>query len=238
MSDQPNPNIPAHPSPFRYSLPHLAEHLTGSGSIKIVAIGSSTTAGEGGVVAYPYRLEEALRIKYVGRMIDVLNRGKSGDEARAELSRLESDVLDEAPALVIWQVGTNAVWKGYDLNDTVSAVREGIELLIGNGMDIVLMDPQYAPALLTSDKIEAVRRMVSAIAEAADGASAPVSVFRRFDLMRRWHEIEKISFDRMIDPTDPGRLHHSDWSARHVAGAVCDAIADGVSLAKQGAPPT
>ena len=82
-----------------------------SGPIKIVAIGSSTTAGEGGVVAYPYRLEEALRATYQGRMVDVLNRGKGGDEARTELARLETDVLREKPALVIWQVGTNAVWK-------------------------------------------------------------------------------------------------------------------------------
>lgn len=184
-------------------------------------------------MAYPYRLEEALRAKYQGRTVDVQNRGKSGDEARAELPRLQADVLQEMPALVIWQVGTNAVWKDYDLNDTASAIREGLELLIGNGMDIVLMDPQHAPALLTDDKIEAAGRMVSLIAEAADGASAPVNVFRRFDLMRRWHEMEKISFDRMIDPTDPDRLHHSDWSAVRVGQAVRDAIADGVAMATQ-----
>lgn len=236
MSDQPNPNIPAHPVPFRHPLSHLAEQVSGSGPIKIVAIGSSTTAGEGGVVAYPYRLEEALRAKYQGRMVDVLNRGKSGDEARAELSRLQADVLEEMPALVIWQVGTNAVWKDYDLNDTASAIREGLEILIGNGMDIVLMDPQYAPALLTDNKSEAAGRMVSLIAEAADGASAPVNVFRRFELMRRWHEMEKISLDRMIDPTDPDRLHHSDWSAVRVGQAVRDAIMDGVAMVTQVTP--
>jgi hypothetical protein len=196
MSDQPKPNIPAHPVSFRHSLPHLGEQLSGSGVVKIVAIGSSMTAGAGGVVAYPYRLEEALRRRYQGSMIDVLNRGKSGDEARAELSRLEADVLRERPALVIWQVGTNAVWKGYELDDTASAIREGLELLRGKGMDIVLMDPQYVPALLTHDKIEPAHRMVSLIAEAADGAKSPANVFGRFDLMRRWHQMERISFDR------------------------------------------
>jgi lysophospholipase L1-like esterase len=236
MSDQPNPNIPAHPVAFRYPLSHLAAQLSGNGPIKVVAIGSSTTAGEGGVVAYPYRLEEALRAQYQGRMVDVLNRGKSGDEARAELSRLQADVLEQTPALVIWQVGTNAVWKDYDLNDTASAIREGLELLIGIGMDIVLMDPQFAPALLTDDKLKAACRMVSLIAEAADGASAPVNVFKRFDLMQRWHEIERISFDRMIDPTDPDRLHHSDWSAVRVGQALRDAIADGVTRAAQTTP--
>jgi acyl-CoA thioesterase I len=42
-------------------------------------------------------------------MIDVRNRGKSGDEARAELCCLETDIVNERPALVVWQVGTNAV---------------------------------------------------------------------------------------------------------------------------------
>ena len=44
-------------------------------------------------------------------MIDVLNRGIGGQEAPEELSRFESDVIAEAPALVIWQVGTNAVYR-------------------------------------------------------------------------------------------------------------------------------
>jgi hypothetical protein len=35
----------------------------------------------------------------------------------------------------------------------------------------------------------------------------------------------------MIDQTDRDRLHHSDWSTRHVAQALCDAIVDGVASA-------
>ena len=53
MADQPNPNIRTNPVPFRHPLSRLAEQVSGSGPIKIVAIGSSTTAGEGGVVASP-----------------------------------------------------------------------------------------------------------------------------------------------------------------------------------------
>ncbi len=45
-------------------------------------------------------------------MIDVLNRGMGGQEAPIdELARFEPDVIGEAPALVIWQVGTNAVFR-------------------------------------------------------------------------------------------------------------------------------
>jgi hypothetical protein len=131
MANQPNPNIPTYPAAFRHPLSHLAEQMSGSGPIKIVAIGSSTTAGEGGVVAYPYRLEEALRAKYQERIVDVLHRGKSGEEVRAELSCLEADVVREKPALAISQVGTNAVWKSCDLDDTAAAISDGLELLRG-----------------------------------------------------------------------------------------------------------
>jgi hypothetical protein len=230
MTDQPNPNIPVHPAAFRHRLSNFAKALDGGGTVKIVAIGSSTTAGEGGIVAYPYRLEEALRGRYKDRMIDVLNRGKGGDEAPGEFLRLRPDVLAESPALVIWQVGTNAVWKGDDLNDTLKAINKGLEVLAGKGMDIVLMDPQFVPAIITDDKIEAANRMVSLIADAADAAKAPVNVFRRFDLMRKWHDLEKVSFDRILDPTDGSRLHHSDWSTKQMAQALCDTIVKSVSM--------
>src|SRR6202051_2403977 len=96
---------------FKYQLPHLVQSLKSQRKVKIVAIGSSSTAGEGKIVPYSCRLEMALRGRFHGRMIDVLNRGVGGQEALDELSRLDPDVIDEAPALVIWQVGTDAVFR-------------------------------------------------------------------------------------------------------------------------------
>ena len=45
------------------------------------------------------------------RRIDVLNRGIGGQEAIEELLRFDPDVFAEEPSLVIWQVGTNAVFR-------------------------------------------------------------------------------------------------------------------------------
>lgn len=183
MADQQNSYIPAHVEAFQYSLPNLARRLTASGAVKIVAIGSSSTSGEGDIAPYPYRLEVALRTKYPGRMIDVLNRGISGEEAREELARMRQDVIAEAPALTIWQVGTNAVWqKGHDLGDVAAAIEAGLKLLAGETTDVVIVDLQYAPAVLTDDKIDATRRMLSLITEVS--GAARVNVFRRFELMR------------------------------------------------------
>ena len=70
---------------FKYPLSHLKEALKRKRKIKIVAIGSSSTASEGRIIPYPCRLELALREGFHGRMIDVLNRGLSGQEAPAEI---------------------------------------------------------------------------------------------------------------------------------------------------------
>ena len=48
MSDQhPNSEIPAHHSPFEHPLSYFADRFNSAGPIKIVAIGSSSTAGGG-----------------------------------------------------------------------------------------------------------------------------------------------------------------------------------------------
>jgi len=232
MVDQPNNKfIPVHADAFLHPLPHFARDLKRGGSTKIVAFGSSSTAGEGEIVPYPHRLETALRAKYGGRMIDVLNRGKGGDEAPGELVRMQDDVIAENPTLVVWQVGTNAVWQlGHDLDVVGTAIERGLKMLLDGGRrDVVLMDLQFAPALVTDDKMDATTRMLSAISACADAAG--VNLFRRFGFMRRCHEIEKISFDRMIDPTDVERLHQSDWSARRIAYELSEAIAAAASLA-------
>jgi hypothetical protein len=235
MPDQhPNSEIPAHHSPFEHALTHFSERFNYGGPVKIVAIGSSSTAGEGGIAPYPCHLERALRDpwswpkgadKFKDRMIDVINRGKGGDEAPGEYERLQRDVIDEDPSLVIWQVGTNAVWKSFDLDTVAAKLDEGLKLLSGSrpGMDVVLMDMQYAPGILSDNRIDAAKRMVKLISDVA-AANPPVNLFRRFELMRRWREIEKNSFDRMIGLSDADRIHQSDWSTQRIGQALCEVI--------------
>jgi lysophospholipase L1-like esterase len=104
-----NPSkIPVLPIPFEHGLTHFAQSLT-AGRAKIVAIGSSTTAGEGNIPAYPGRLLSFLQNEYPNANIAMVNKGISGQEAPVELQRFDTDVIAEKPDLVIWQVGTNAV---------------------------------------------------------------------------------------------------------------------------------
>ena len=231
IHQQPNQLIPVHADALDQPLVNFASSLSGTRPVRIVALGSSSTAGEGGIVPYPYRLEAALRAKHNGRMIDVLNRGKGGEEAPAEVARMPDDVLSENPSLIIWQIGTNAVWQpGHDLKQVEVAIANGLALLDNLHADVILMDLQYAPALLTQDKIDATRYMLSAIDRLA-AAGKRVNVFHRFDMMRKWHELEGNSFDRIIDPNDEMRLHQSDWSAQRIGYELGEAIAAAVALA-------
>src|SRR5262245_59383677 len=90
---------------FRYPLKHLTKSLNTQRTTKIVAFDSSSTAGKGQVVPFPAYLELMLRgafgfqdTKFGKRMINVINRGVGGEEASTELPRMQSDVIDEAPA--------------------------------------------------------------------------------------------------------------------------------------------
>jgi hypothetical protein len=215
---------------FNYSFPNLAAALRTKGPVKIVAMGSSSTAGRDDVVPYPAWLEMYLRVKNDNNhRIDVLNRGRGGEEAPQELLRFDADIVADAPVLVIWQVGTNAVFhkNDYDIHDVAAKIADGLERLAHRPMDVLLIDPQYVPAMLLDDKADLAEHMVSLISEKAE--QAHVNVFHRWALMRHWHVHNNISFERMIDPTDPDRLHQNDASTQRLSRGLCDTIMKAVA---------
>ena len=232
--------IPVVPIPFEHGLTHFAQGLR-RGQAKIVAIGSSTTAGEGNIRAYPERLLSFLGAEYPDAEITMVNKGIGGQEAPIELLRFRDDVINRRPDLVIWQVGTNAVWQGPDQNppppsfdETTRAIRDGLlKLRDETQADVILMDLQYVPAVLTPAKKDKAIAMVEAISTLARDAG--VNVFRRFAFMKGLHEVEQVSFDRLVDPTDDSRLHDSDWATQRVACAVKCAIVGGVDKARSSA---
>ncbi|MGY8636306.1 SGNH/GDSL hydrolase family protein [Bradyrhizobium sp. 14AA] len=224
--------FPVQAIPFGRPLTHFAGRVRG-GQARVVAIGSSTTAGEGGIAPYPQRLLADLRIRFPNAGIEVINRGVGGEEAPAELKRFDHDVFDLNPDLVIWQVGTNSAWQPADQNPpsfeaTTQAIRDGVDrLLASKEIDVILMDLQYVPALLTPAKLKKAEAIVEAIGQIADAKR--VNVFRRFALMKAWHDVAKISFDRMVDPGDDTRLHASDWTTDKMTWQLTDAIVAAVN---------
>src|SRR4051794_30315086 len=93
-------------------LTRFAFRLAGGLPIKVVAIGSSSTAGAGASApagSYPSRLEAELGRHFPGHQLTVVNRGVNGEEAPDMVARFEKSVIAEAPHLVLWQVGTNSL---------------------------------------------------------------------------------------------------------------------------------
>jgi acyl-CoA thioesterase I len=208
---------------FRYPLPNLAEALKTQRKIKIVAIGSSSTAGALNVVPFPPRLELALRKQFYGRIIDVLNRGIGGQEAPEEISRFECDVIAEEPALVIWQVGSNAVFheKDHSPLDITAALDAGLGWLAPLKMDVVLMDLQRTTAIV--DNMPLATNIENRVLAAAEKAG--VNVFRRWALMEQWVK-EGMDVDKdLTDPADTqDHLHMSDWATSCATQALFEAI--------------
>jgi len=202
-----------------HGLPHFAQALKSRRKVRLVALGSSSTAGADSILPYPPRLEMLLRQRFFGRMIDVINRGVGGQEAPEEFSRIESDVVAEAPALVIWQVGTNAVYKSYNPAEVRATLEAGLDVLAALPLDVVVMDSQYTSAIVgTADALKLANIIMPMIAEVS--ASKKVNLFSRFALMKRWAD-DNIPLPEL---DDGGQLHTSEWATNCVTQALFDAI--------------
>ena len=171
--------------------------------------------------SYPSRLEGELRSLLPERDIVVVNRGVNGEDAEEMLARLQRSVLAAQPDLVIWQVGTNALLDGYPMARERALIRQGIRRLLHAGIDVVLMDPQYAPAVTERPRATRFVELLDRI-----GRGARVGVFHRFAIMRYWNEGQKLPFHAFVKNDG---LHMNDWAydctARLLAGAILEAVA-------------
>ncbi|WP_375411831.1 SGNH/GDSL hydrolase family protein [uncultured Bradyrhizobium sp.] len=212
------------------SLPHVAAKLVAGKPVLIVAFGSSSTQGFGSTspeFTYPNRLAAQLRRQYPGVDITVVNRGKGGEDAPEMMKRLQTEVIDVKPDMVIWQVGTNAVLRNLDPAETAKLVEEGVASIQAAGADLVLVDPQYSPAV--NAKGENASRMVQLLGKVAELRHA--GFFPRFEVMRDWHEKQSIPFDSFVVADG---LHMNDWGYACFAQLLGDDIIKSVGQIKLG----
>src|SRR5262245_28128473 len=163
--------------------------------------------------------------RFATQSIIVLNRGIGGERAIDMLARFDDSVAAERPDLVLWQVGTNAVLRGYDHSKSDALIRESIRRIKAIGADVVLIDPQFAPKVTAQPGIEDMIELISNAAKQEN-----VDVFHRFALMRHWHEVDGIPFEAFLSSDG---LHMNDWSYHCFAKALADAIADAATPDRQ-----
>jgi acyl-CoA thioesterase I len=208
-------------SQLNYPLRHSARRLANGEPLTIVAIGSSSTSGAGAsspAMSYPSRLAVELKQRFPGREITVFNRGVSGQETQEMMARFATDVIPAHPDLVLWQVGTNSVLRDHPLRPHSVLLREGIAELKEAGADVVLIDMQFAPRVIAKPETHGMEDQIALAAK-----EQSVDLFRRFALMRYWHDVEHIPFETFVAPDG---LHMNDWSYACVAKLLAAAIAE------------
>jgi len=212
------------------SLPHVAGKLAAGEPVVIIAFGSSSTTSFGATspeFAYPNRLAAQLRRQYPTADITVIVRGKGGDDAPEMMKRLQTEVIDMKPDLVIWQVGTNAVLRNLDPAETARLVEDGVTRMQAAGADVVLVDPQYSPRV--TEHAEGAGKMVRLLGKVAE--LRRVGIFPRFEVMRDWHERQALPIDTFVIADG---LHMNDWGYACFAQLLGDDIIKSVGQIRLG----
>ena len=228
--------IPDDEARFELPLARTARQIAGGLPVTIVAIGSSSTFGAGASstrASYPSQLAANLSDEFPDQQFVVHNRGVNGDTASGMLGRFGRDIMAVKPDLVLWQVGTNSLLRDFPLAPHFSMLEAGIAQFKRAGIDVVLIDPQYAPRVIAKPL---AKEMIALMAKAATASA--VNVFHRFAVMRHWREVLGIPFETFLSPDE---LHMNDWSyacvARGLSGAIAEAATRPVTTAGATAKP-
>ncbi|WP_201862801.1 SGNH/GDSL hydrolase family protein [Microvirga soli] len=164
----------------------LASRLKKSEPVRILAIGSSSTQGIGAsspAFSYPVQLQADLTRIWKGTVV-IENAGIGGETIPETVARLEAALLKaDKPDLVIWQVGTNDAVMGGDEGQFSDFLRQGIDAAQEVGVEVLLVDQQYFPAIKDLGRYERFVRLVGTA-----GAAEQVPVFSRYRLMKAWGE--------------------------------------------------
>jgi acyl-CoA thioesterase-1 len=179
------------PTPLR----HARAAFKAGKPIRIVALGTSSTAGTGAATradAYPAKLQAELSRLLPGAKIVVINQGVGGQSTRQMVDRIEDDVVALEPTLVIWQTGTVDTVNNIDVEEFGHSLSQGIDILRKEDIDVVLMNMQYSRRMELLLNYEPYNDMMGAVAAQSD-----VAVFDRLGIMKYWAYSGRFDYDNV-----------------------------------------
>jgi len=183
----PDCRVPADLIATDQRLPALARRFDEKQPVTIVVLGGASTAGTAaggdGQKAYPHYLEAALRQRHKGAPISVLNKGVARQTASEMIARFAKDVYANEPALVLWETGTVDAVRGTDLDEFATSLVDGVEALKQRGYEIILIDMQFNPSIVSVINFEPYLDALHRTADLED-----IYLFKRFDIMKYWSE--------------------------------------------------
>ena len=206
---------------FRRPLRGIRKAVRAQRNVKVLAIGSSSTAGAGASKAsatYIAKLETSLEGVLKGMDFDVIARGKGGEVAQGAADRMKREIEETKPDLLVWQVGTNDAIRHVDLDSFKTCLKTTLAWLAANKIDVVLIDPQYGNVLTKDAYYE---KVVAAVAEVA--RESRVLLVDRFEAMR---ELQRERGDGFYLTSD--NLHLNDTGHRCMAEQLARSIVAGL----------
>jgi acyl-CoA thioesterase I len=157
--------------------------LRPGGTLRIVALGSSSTTGFGAFgkgTAFPDVMKAELSRLRPGVAIELINSGRIMEDLGDNIARIDDDVLRHKPDLLIWQIGTNdVVWRGI-ADNAKDMLTDAVKRIKAAKTDVVLLDLQYAPLVTLTSRYERMEKIITDVA-----AEQRVGHFPRFVLMKR-----------------------------------------------------
>jgi lysophospholipase L1-like esterase len=196
--------------------------LAAGQEVTIVAFGSSSTEGSHASDmhhTYPAILQDELEAAIPGAHVAVINRGVGGQDAPEMMLRIDADVIEARPTLVIWQVGANGAMRGNDPASFQKAVDEGVRRIEQSGADVILMDNQRSPAVLASPQHAQIDQALADVARRDDAR-----LFARGRLMELWQDAGHPYAEFLADDG----IHHNDLGYACVAKALATSMVEGL----------
>jgi len=168
-----------------FGLPQVAKAIARKKlGIAVVGSASSELAGPAGTnIAYPTRLEAALRTLLPGVAVKVSTYARPRESASEMEMKLPRVIAESKPDLLVWQTGTADAIRGIDPEEFRVALDDGMDKLRAADADAVLMNMQYSPrteAMLAVTAYADAMRIIALKREAI--------LFDRFTIMKRWNE--------------------------------------------------
>jgi lysophospholipase L1-like esterase len=203
----------------------------GAEAVRIVCFGDSITGvyyHTGGLRAWPELLELALRQEFPKAAVKVFNAGISGNTTTAALVRMQRDVLDRKPHLVVAMFGMNDL--AYGPADAAkdaaqkAAYRANLEEIVSRsraaGAEVLLMTPNSVyPEAAPARPPERLAEFAGSLRDVGAALNVPVvDAFAEYERLRRddvgrWRQM-------MSETIHPSQSGHQVF-AELVAGAIC-----------------
>jgi lysophospholipase L1-like esterase len=199
------------------SLPRTSAKLRARQTVRILAIGSSTTAGVGsGGAGFAHRLGPIVKARWPTSVIEVVVSGVSGETASGAAGRLRAELAQHQPTLVVWQLGTNDANFGVAAEAFRATVAAGLAAIRAAGADALLVDPQYSRWAERGTRTAEFAAII-----ASEGARSGVPVVRRYQAMSQLAASNRSAFDGLIafDGLHLTAAGH-DCMAQQVAGTI------------------